>query len=66
MLGNMCIVIVCDVINFEILKFTLAFLLRRFHAQKSKDKILIILRTKVAFKMKEKALFVIFVCLVYF
>ena len=31
-LGSMCIVIVCDVINFEILKFTLAFLLRRFHA----------------------------------
>ena len=36
------------------------------HDQKSKDKILIILRTKIAFKMKEKALFVIFVGFVYF
>ena len=59
-LGNMCIIIVyfpvCEVINFEIIFLSRAFL----RGQKCKDKNLNIVRTKRAFKMKQKAFFITF------
>ena len=61
--GNMFIAIVffpgCDIINFEI---NLIFLIKPFfvHDQKVKKKKLNILRTERAFKIKQKAFFIIF------
>ena len=61
-LGNMCIAIVCkpgcDAMNFEVhlIFLTLFFL----HDQKVLTKTLNILRTKRAFKVKSKAIFIIF------
>ena len=60
-LGNMCIAMApgCDIINFEI---NLIFLIKLFfYMNKNSRKKLNILRTKIAFKVEEKAYFVIFI-----